>query len=58
MPSARQMPVMPPIGRPESFYAREVQAADRDGDHHSHEAFKVGQYITLAVNPNLPWNQN
>jgi hypothetical protein len=48
---------MPPIGRPESFYARQVQLSDKLGDLHLHEASKVGQYVTLATDPRLPWPQ-
>ena len=57
MPQARQLPAMPPIGRPESFYAHQIQFADKIGDPHLHEAFKVGQYVTLAMDPTLPWDK-
>ncbi len=55
MPQARQLPSMPPIGQPESYYARQVQFADKIGDPHLHEAFKVGQYISLGIDPKLKW---
>ncbi len=55
MQQVRQLPDMPPIGRPESFYARQVQISDKLGDLHLHEASKVGQYVTLAIDPRLPW---
>lgn len=55
MPQARQLPAMPPIGRAESFYAQQIQLADRTGDIHLHEAYKVGQYITLGLDPTLLW---
>ncbi len=55
MQQVRQLPEMPPIGRPESFYARQVQLADKLGDLHLHEASKVGQYITLGIDPRLSW---
>jgi len=55
MPQARQLPPLPPIGQPESFYARQVQYADKVCDPHLHEAYKVGQYVTLAIDPNLKW---
>ncbi len=55
MQQVRQLPEMPPIGRPESFYARQVEIADKRGDLHLHEASKVGQYVTLAIDPRLPW---
>lgn len=53
----RQLPPMPEIGRPESYYAKLVHEADKQGDVHAHEAAKVGQYITLALDPNLSWEQ-
>ena len=46
---------MPEIGLPESVYANKVHQADKIGDKHAHEAYKVGQYITLAVDPRLTW---
>ena len=49
------LPPIPPIGRPESWYARQVHVADKVGDQHSHEAHKVAQYVTLGLDPALPW---
>jgi hypothetical protein len=49
------LPPIPPIGRPESWYARQVHLADKVGDQHSHEAYKVAQYVTLGCDPALPW---
>jgi hypothetical protein len=54
---ARRFPDMPEIGHPESYYAKRVHEADRSGDHHAHEAHKVGQYVTLALDPSLDWDQ-
>ena len=51
------LPAMPPVGRPESFYARQVHIADKANDIHAHEAYKVGQYVTLGVDPALPWRK-
>jgi hypothetical protein len=51
----RQLPSMPQIGHPESYYARMVHEADKVNDVHAREAWKVGQYVTLALNPTLPW---
>jgi hypothetical protein len=53
----RVFPPMPEIGKPETYYAKMVHRADRDGDVFSHEANKVGQYITLAMDPRLAWEQ-
>jgi hypothetical protein len=55
MQQVRQLPEMPPVGRPESYYARQVQLSDKSGDLHLHEASKVGQYLTLAIDPRLGW---
>jgi hypothetical protein len=51
----RTFPPLPEIGRPESYYAKHVHRADKHNDLHSHEGFKVGQYITLGLNPYLSW---
>jgi len=56
-PKSRRLPPMPEIGRPESSYAKRVHEADRQGDIHTHEAFKVGQYVTLAMDPHLSWDE-
>jgi hypothetical protein len=40
---------------PESHYALLARRADQMGDHFAKEAAKVGQYITLALDPNLDW---
>ena len=48
---------LPEIGKPEMYYARGVREAEANGDVHSREAFKVGQYVTLAIDPTLPWEQ-
>ena len=57
MPQTRQLPAMPRIGEPESYYAQQIQVADRMGDPHSHEAYKVGQYVTLGIDPRLSWER-
>lgn len=57
MMQQRQLPPMPEIGLPESHYAKLAHTADRNGDVHAHEACKVGQYITLALDVHLTWEQ-
>jgi len=57
MTQSRQLPPLPEIGRPESYYAKLVHRADKAGDVHAHEAAKVGQYITLALDPHLTWEE-
>src|SRR5438874_1140430 len=54
---SRRMPPMPEIGHPESFYAKKCHEADYRNDHNAHEACKVGQYVTLALDPSLQWEQ-
>jgi hypothetical protein len=53
----RVFPPMPEIGRPEAYYAKMVHRADKAGDQFAHEAYKVGQYVTLAMDPHLTWEQ-
>lgn len=48
-------PPMPEIGKPESHYAKLARQADAEGNHYAHEVAKVGQYITLALDPRLDW---
>ena len=57
MMQSRQLPPMPEIGRPESYYAKLSHEADRQGDRHAREANKVGQYVTLAMDPHLTWDE-
>jgi hypothetical protein len=54
--SMSHLPPLPEIGHPESYYARLAKEAERQGDIHAHEAAKVGQYITLALDPGLEWD--
>jgi hypothetical protein len=51
----RHFPALPDIGHPESHYAQLARKADLLGDHYGREAAKVGQYITLAMDPRLDW---
>jgi hypothetical protein len=55
--AAETFPPMPEIGHPESYYARLVRRAERHNDVHAREAAKVGQYLTLALDPALSWQQ-
>ncbi len=57
MTQPRQLPRLPEIGHPESHYARKVHEAERSGDVHQREANKVGQYVTLAMDAGLSWEQ-
>ena len=57
MSPQRTLPPMPEIGHPEGYYAKRVHMADEAGDVHAHEAAKVGQYVTLAMDPSLSWEE-
>jgi hypothetical protein len=46
---------MPEIGQSESYYAKLAKQADAEGNIYAHEAAKVGQYITLALDMHLDW---
>jgi len=57
MTTTRTVPAIPVIGRPESYYAKLAHDAERRADVHAREAAKVGQYLTLALDPALSWEQ-
>src|SRR5260221_12484874 len=57
MTEPRSFPPMPTIGRPESYYAKIAQEAENAGDQYAHEAAKVGQYVTLALDESLSWDE-
>lgn len=48
---------MPEIGHPESYYAQQAKRADQFGNPYAREANKVGQYVTLAIDPRLSWEK-
>ena len=52
-----QLPPLPEIGHPESYYAQQVKRAEQFDNPHAREAFKVGQYVTLAKDPRLDWEK-
>ena len=52
-----QLPPLPAIGQPEAYYARAIRQADAAGDRHAYEASKVGQYVTLALDQHLTWEE-
>ena len=53
----QQFHPLPVIGYPESYYAKHIQQADKAGDAHAHAAYKVGQYVTLALNQKIDWDE-
>jgi len=52
---AKQFHPLPVIGYPEAYYAKHIKDADSHGDKVAHEAYKVGQYITLGLDPAKKW---
>jgi hypothetical protein len=46
---------MPELGHPEATYLRRIRRAEAAGDTLARDAYKVAQYITLALNPALTW---
>ena len=50
------IPSPPAVGREERYYADGVKKADEAGDRLLREAFKVGQYLTLAADPRADWS--
>ena len=56
-PLPHKLPSLPEIGYPEAYYSRRVKQADLLHDTHTREAYKVGQYVTLALAPTLDWDQ-
>jgi len=48
---------VPVIGYPESYYAKHIKQADEAGDTIAHNAHKVGQYVTLGLDPKRGWEE-
>ncbi|HMO26841.1 MAG TPA: hypothetical protein PKB10_11280 [Tepidisphaeraceae bacterium] len=55
--TSMSLPPLPEIGHPEGWYAKRIHEAEHAGDTHLRESLKVGQYITLALDPALPWDE-
>ena len=50
------IPALPRIGEAEHYYRDGIAVADRDGDRYLRTAYKVGQYVTLALDPKADWH--
>ena len=50
-----ELPPLPVIGHPPTHYHKLSRRAEKAGDSHSYHAAKVGQYISAALAPGLPW---
>ena len=48
---------LPVIGYPEAYYAKHIKQADDVGDIMAHNAHKVGQYVTLGIDPKRGWEE-
>jgi len=53
----QQFPPLPEIGRPDGFYTSAINRAEARGDVHLRAALKVGRYISLALNPEIKWEE-
>ncbi|MEM6313169.1 MAG: hypothetical protein AAF743_03735 [Planctomycetota bacterium] len=49
------IPPLPPIGESEKYYADGIKRAERDDDRYARVAYKVGQYVTLSLDPKADW---
>jgi hypothetical protein len=54
---AHPLPKLPEIGRHAAYYAEMLRRADCAGDKIAHESWKVGQYVSCALDPNLDWER-
>ncbi|HEY8751877.1 MAG TPA: hypothetical protein VIM11_28100 [Tepidisphaeraceae bacterium] len=52
-----ELPPLPDIGLPESYYAQRVKVAEQSHNQHAREAYKVGQYVTLGLDKRLDWEK-
>ena len=48
---------MPVIGHPEAWYKKHIEQADAVGDTLAHCSHKVGQYVTLGMDPARGWEE-
>lgn len=53
----RKMPGIPVIGKADVYYGRLISQAEQQGDAHLRAAAKASRYITLGLNPHIPWAQ-
>ena len=54
---SRHFHPLPVIGHPEAWYANHIQQAEAAGDTLARSSYKVGQYITLSLDPKRPWEE-
>lgn len=56
-PTGQYIPPLPELGHSESYYVRGAHKAEKARDDLSVHGFKVGQYITLAMDSKLTWEE-
>jgi hypothetical protein len=60
MPTAQnthQFHPLPVIGHPETWYTKHIEQAEAAGNPLARCSFKVGQYVTLALDPKRSWEE-
>lgn len=57
MPTGQVIPLLPQLGHSESYYCHAAHRAERMSDYLAVHACKVGQYITLAMDSKLTWEE-
>jgi hypothetical protein len=57
MSASKAIPPLPELGHSESYYVRLAHRAERHEDELALHAAKVGQYITLAMDIKLTWEE-
>lgn len=57
MSAPQTIPPLPELGHSESYYVRLAHRAERHADPLALHAAKVGQYITLAMDVKLTWEE-
>lgn len=53
----RHLPPLPEVGHADAFYTHAIELAEQERDVHKRSAMKVGRYISLALNPAIPWGE-
>jgi len=57
MRAEQVIPALPELGHSEGYYVRGSQRAEKNGDGLKVHGYKVGQYITLAMDSKLTWEE-
>lgn len=57
MRTEQTIPPLPELGHSEGYYVRGSQRAERNGNVLKVHSYKVGQYITLAMDSKLTWEE-